>query len=361
MGCVSSKSEDENGPKKMKMNNNNDNNNKNNNTNNKSDGKNKETDWEKEKAKLNPEDFMVRKLNGQTIVKEPGSINGQQFIIEDCVDCDIFVCDYSASVTIDNCTNCRFFIGPVESSIFIRDCKNCKGIIACRQWRTRDCENVDVLLYSLTQPIIESSSKMRFGCFQYNYPGLSEQFQKANLNIFVNCWSAMYDFTPGKTNWEYLPKEEITDNFLKPLPISVLPEGFIKGSAIPRTWGNRPLPSSQSCLVVFFSTQKEKVVDFCNSVAKIEEGKLVVIQIAEKQIPPETLQNIKNPALLKAPAIAIEINGDDVVSKIQKYATEFATQHQESADNIMYISPTSEAAQEQVSKIFEQVQVNIEI
>lgn len=43
------------------------------------------------------------------------SVNGQQFIIEDCEDCDIFICDYSANVQIDYCKNCRIFVGPVES------------------------------------------------------------------------------------------------------------------------------------------------------------------------------------------------------------------------------------------------------
>jgi hypothetical protein len=34
--------------------------------------------------RLDPKDFMAQKLDGQTVIKPPGSINGQQFIIEDC-------------------------------------------------------------------------------------------------------------------------------------------------------------------------------------------------------------------------------------------------------------------------------------
>eukprot|EP00965_Chrysotila_dentata_P027261 905528-Pleurochrysis_carterae.AAC.1 len=43
-------------------------------------------------------------------------VSGQQFIIEECEDCDIYVLDYSAQVTIDLCRRCRIFLGPVEAS-----------------------------------------------------------------------------------------------------------------------------------------------------------------------------------------------------------------------------------------------------
>lgn len=48
---------------------------------------------------LNSADFMVRGLVGQTVIKEPGSIRGQQFVIENCQDCDIYLLDHTAQVT----------------------------------------------------------------------------------------------------------------------------------------------------------------------------------------------------------------------------------------------------------------------
>ena len=63
------------------------------------------------------------------------SVAGQQFIIEDCEDCDLYIFDDNAAVTIDECKNCRIFIGPCDSSIFIRDCYNCKLVFFCRQFR----------------------------------------------------------------------------------------------------------------------------------------------------------------------------------------------------------------------------------
>ena len=35
------------------------------------------------------------------------SIRGQQFIIEECDNCNIYLLDYSATVSIDDCTNCN--------------------------------------------------------------------------------------------------------------------------------------------------------------------------------------------------------------------------------------------------------------
>ena len=118
---------------------------------------------------LDPKDFMATGLTDQVVTREPGTIKGQQFIIEDCTGCDIFLFDHSAAVQIDHCTNCRIFVGPCESSIFIRNCKDCKFVLAVQQFRTRECKSCDFQLLCTTEPIIELSSKLRFGCLTYSY------------------------------------------------------------------------------------------------------------------------------------------------------------------------------------------------
>lgn len=71
-------------------------------------------------------------LQGEICVKLPGSVAGQQFIIENCKECDLYVLDHCAMVTVDDCVNCRIFVGPTESSIFIRDCSKCQCAFLCR-------------------------------------------------------------------------------------------------------------------------------------------------------------------------------------------------------------------------------------
>eukprot|EP00899_Mesostigma_viride_P001424 jgi/Mesvir1/11282/Mv01076-RA.1 len=165
---------------------------------------NKQYSWELQE-KLDPKDFTFSKLVKQTKIKEPGSINGQSFIIEDCEDCDLYLLDACAQVTIDNCINCRIFIGPVESSIFIRGCKGCKCAFVCRQFRTRDCKEVDMLLFCTTRPVIEASSGMRFGCFDVNYRGIQEHLDLVKMSRWRNHWSYIHDFTPKPRNYEFLP------------------------------------------------------------------------------------------------------------------------------------------------------------
>lgn len=100
---------------------------------------------------LKREDFMFSRIVGpKVLVKEPGTVNGQQFLIEEVSDCDIFVLDNCTSVQIDACTNCRIVLGPCAGSLFIRDCRNCTVVCAVQQFRSRDCSDMDVYLYSCT-------------------------------------------------------------------------------------------------------------------------------------------------------------------------------------------------------------------
>ncbi|KAL4130340.1 hypothetical protein PRIC2_006343 [Phytophthora ramorum] len=139
---------------------------------------------------LKREDFIFSNIQTASfLAKLPGTINGQQFIVEDCHNCDIFVLDHCTSVQIDSCINCRIVVGPCESSVFLRDCKRCTVICAVQQFRTRDCEDVDVYLYSATEPIIETSSRLRFACFPLTYFSLSQQFRQAKFSPWNNKWS----------------------------------------------------------------------------------------------------------------------------------------------------------------------------
>jgi protein XRP2 len=57
-----------------------------------------------------------------------------------------------------------------------------------------------------TAPVVESSKGLRFGCWRAQYFDLKEQLDAANLNVYQNKWSEIYDFTPNKeakddSNW----------------------------------------------------------------------------------------------------------------------------------------------------------------
>ncbi|CAF2433399.1 unnamed protein product [Rotaria sp. Silwood2] len=130
--------------------------------------------WEKEdRQAIRKEDFILDKLNNETIYRLPGSINGQQFIVQNCDNCTVYVFDHTGQIQIDDCTNCRILIGPVHGSIFIRDSTNCILATVCQQFRTRDCRDLYIYLSCASQPIIESSHNIKFGCLTLNYNNLA--------------------------------------------------------------------------------------------------------------------------------------------------------------------------------------------
>ena len=122
--------------------------------------------------KKDPALYRFMNESGRTLVKLPGEIAGEQFVVQNCTNCIIYLLDFSNTVYIDDCTACQIYVGPVECSVFIRDCYRSKCVIACGQFRSRQCEDIKILLMCQSQPIIESSLRMGFGCFRAAYPEL---------------------------------------------------------------------------------------------------------------------------------------------------------------------------------------------
>ena len=70
-------------------------------------------------------------------------------------------------------------------SVFVRDSTDCKLLVACQQFRTRDCTLLDIALFCTTKPIIESSTTVRLACYQYSYPQLAGALSW--LTCHANC------------------------------------------------------------------------------------------------------------------------------------------------------------------------------
>lgn len=304
--------------------------------------------WDKQ-DKPDPKDFTLENLNGVTVGRVPGKVDGQQFIINQCEDCNIYIFDHNACINVDNCTNCRIFLGPSKGSIFVRKSNDCKFVVACQQFRTRDCRGIDVILHCDSQPIIESSTKMKFGCFQYYYPELLEQFKQAELSVYNNTWGNIHDFSPvpGEENWTLLPQDtKIHD--LVPIPtteefaginISTAPEDSI----VPYTQGNRKRRAEQACLVVFFKDDgsEERIRSFVKEM--ILEGNCSLVQSKEMEIDGDEAKRMLREdeklagAAGKGPVVSFEYSGANVVETCQKVAQPIV------GDSIVFISTAEEA------------------
>ncbi|XP_037676719.1 protein XRP2 [Choloepus didactylus] len=271
----------------------------------------KQYSWDQRK-KVDPKDYMFSGLKDETVGRLPGNVAGQQFVIQDCENCNIYIFDHSATVTIDDCTNCIIFLGPVKGSVFFRNCRDCKGTLACQQFRVRDCRKLEVFLYCATQPIIESSTDIKFGCFQWYYPELAFQFKDAGLSIFNNTWSNIHDFIPvsGELNWSLLPEDAVVQDCV-PLPTTeelkaVRVSTEASRSIIPISRGQRQKSSDESCLVVLFAgdytiANARKLIDEVSEEKSYRQN-IFVLMLKKYFL-----------GLLIGPVIALEFNGDCAV------------------------------------------------
>jgi len=212
----------------------------------------KQYSWDT-KEKKDPALFNIEKKNGVSVCRAANEINGEQMNIAECVNCDIFLCDFVGALFVDDCQDCRLFVGPVSSSIFLRNCSKMKVIVACQQFRTRDCKDCDFGLFCATEPIIETSVGMRFACFEFFYFSLKEQFDKAKLSVWNNLWWQIHDFNkkPGETHWSLLPQADVAKLLDVSKCTAIERNEFQGGRVVPVTLGSRPRPAATSALVVF--------------------------------------------------------------------------------------------------------------
>jgi Tubulin binding cofactor C len=209
--------------------------------------------WDKrrEGAKDADEDesLEIADRKGEEVVRKQGSVGGDQFTVTNCKDCTVAVLDACDSVTIDGCSRCTFLLGPTSGSLFIRNSKQCRLIVACRQFRTRDCQDIDVLLYIASSPTIEATQNMRFGCFQFSYEGLAAQFESTSMDPFVNDWDNLHDFSNGPDSWTYLPLRD-----QKAILSDLAKFSDTRSSIVPHTFGRARTPpeefSSQAAVVI---------------------------------------------------------------------------------------------------------------
>lgn len=269
------------------------------------------------------DDIMVMNQQDKVIVREPGRIRGNEFVIDSCQNCDIYVMDRTAQITVDSCINCRFFFGPSESSVFIRDCTDCKAVIACQQLRLRDCQKFDFMLYCGTQPVIESSSQLRFGCFQYSYFNLREQFQQSNLSVWTNEWCYIHDFTPsGSQHWDFLDENLTAHDLIR--PVSEFSATFSleeekMDSVVPLTAGSRPVPKHETCFVLVCSGHHEVAFSLLSQFsAQLKSRELILKRSRECKLSKDQLSRLlaRDPnadallvAALKGPVVGLEFSG----------------------------------------------------
>jgi hypothetical protein len=196
---------------------------------------------------LNRSDFILSKLSFETAIRKSGSINGQQFCVEECSDSSILLLDHIGTLTCDDLKACTVITGPIESSAFIRGSDSCIIVVACQQLRLRDCRNLRVFLYSLTRPIIENCFNIAFSCYDFDYFGLEANIKSSMLGIWTNNWEDVYDFTPNPavSSYRIMPPSVSSKKLLKPDVVKALSdEGLVLA---PNQEGTTNFPFIKCC------------------------------------------------------------------------------------------------------------------
>ena len=139
--------------------------------------------------------YSFTERNGEFLCKTGGDIDGQAFNLSRLTDCEVQLLDHSDQVLADYLQGCRVFIGPSAGSVFLRNCENCSITVAAKQLRTRDCKNCRFYVYSKTEPVIEMTEDIEVRRFNGSYDGMEMHFRAANLDMAVNNWSNIHDFS----------------------------------------------------------------------------------------------------------------------------------------------------------------------
>lgn len=281
------------------------------------------------RAKLDPKDFIISRKSSETIVREPGSIGGEQFNIEACKDCDIFLLDYMDSSFIDDCEGCRIFVGPVQSSLFIRNCKSCSFVIACRQLRTRECTSCRFALFCATEPVIEMSVGMQFACMDFVYFSLREQLVQANLAVWNNKWWQVHDFSKNvdNPNWTLLPEAQVKTLLDVSKCTALSPDEFKLDPVVPVTLGCRPRPFQESSFLVFLP-QSEPLLEAFLARASTTPG-WIIVRTRSMCLPPDRAKQLfswtKEPLAKRCTGqevMGVELCGDLIQMQVREALTQ---------------------------------------
>jgi len=332
----------------------------------------KQYSWDKRDETLDPNDYIFRDMEGQQIGKSPAEINGQGFRIESLKNCDVYLLDNSAQITVDKCEGCTFFFGPVKTSVFVRDCKDCNFVMACQQLRTRDCTNCEMLLSCVTLPIIEATSNIRFGCFQGSYGGLTGAFSAAGTSMYNNNWWKIHDFTPAEGSGKNYAWTDETPAWLAdfvgrcPEPWSTMglsldPEKW----TVPLTLGPREKPSEDSVLAVVFKPRlAKKLIDAVmragalkpdtplrisqtKECPKLEEGD------AQRIFPGEGNVDFAK-ASVESSVIGIEFSGENCAGAVRAAAATLK-------DKLVYVSSDSASGAADVAAFYAHIDLMLKI
>lgn len=153
--------------------------------------------------------FGLRDKSGEHLRLDSDEVNGKDIQLCNLVNCVVAIHGNPSTVHIIDCKNSRIACGPVSTSVFIDKCSDSVFQLFCQQLRVHNTYDCTFHLHVCTRGIIEDSSRLKFGVYEFVYDQLEADILKSKLNRSINNWDKIEDFNwlvknKQSPNWQLL-------------------------------------------------------------------------------------------------------------------------------------------------------------
>lgn len=158
--------------------------------------------WDKRKE-TDKEKYFVKDRHGRDSSVFRNDVDDLPITIDNCSDCFVFLLGVTKTITVDQCAHVTIIAFSADS-VYVRDSSDVTLIGACGQYRCRDCRRLSLFLHCPTQPVIESSQKVKTAPLIIDFDGIESALQALPISKFTNFWDQIHDFGPlgNEPNWE---------------------------------------------------------------------------------------------------------------------------------------------------------------
>ena len=128
-------------------------------------------------------------VTGKLIVLSRDQIETMDVCLKFLKNCTVEIHGSPSFLEISNVTNSTILAGPISTSVVINTCYNSTVSIACKQFRICGSVNTTLYLHTNTKPILEDCEDIKVANYNFIYPGLKEDYLKAEIDQSENHWS----------------------------------------------------------------------------------------------------------------------------------------------------------------------------
>lgn len=140
--------------------------------------------------------YNLTDVVGQTVILAAEKVAGQDVSLSSLESCRVEIRGSPQTLHLSNITSCTVLSGPVSTSVLVDGCRDSRLVISCQQLRTHHTTRTDVYLHTTAKAIIEDCQEIRVAPYNWDYPGIQQDFATSGLDTKVNHWDQIGDF-----NW----------------------------------------------------------------------------------------------------------------------------------------------------------------